>query len=194
MRDWDDDQQQPETPGSSGKLLMLFFIAVIAAAIAIGLGYTMGKHSGPADNTGATSSPTPAATNGAAKPGAGREPAPAPAEAAEASPSPTSAAAKPSVASPAPAKTPPPASAKAPEMAANPGKGIMVQVAALTRQDDAENLAGNLRKKQYPVLILPPSGGDKFYHVQVGPFGDPKDADAMKAKLIADGYNAIVKK
>ena len=79
-------------------------------------------------------------------------------------------------------------------MAANPAKGIMVQVAALSRQDDAENLAGSLRKKQYPVLILPPSGADKFYHVQVGPFAQQQDADAIKAKLLADGYNAIVKK
>jgi len=30
--------------------------------------------------------------------------------------------------------------------------------------------------------------------VQVGPFAQLKDAEAMKAKLAADGYNAIVKK
>ena len=38
------------------------------------------------------------------------------------------------------------------------------------------------------------SASDKFFHVQVGPYADVKDAEAMRARLIADGYNPIVKK
>ena len=73
------------------------------------------------------------------------------------------------------------------------GAGYMVQVAAVTKSEDAEALVHALRRKSYPVLI---TGGpnDKLYHVQVGPFGDAKDAEAIRAKLIGDGYNPIVKK
>ena len=35
---------------------------------------------------------------------------------------------------------------------------------------------------------------DKLFHVQVGPFGDIKDAEAMKSKLLGDGYNPILKR
>jgi cell division septation protein DedD len=34
---------------------------------------------------------------------------------------------------------------------------------------------------------------DKLFHVQVGPFATRDDAMAMRAKLINDGYNAILK-
>jgi hypothetical protein len=30
--------------------------------------------------------------------------------------------------------------------------------------------------------------------VQVGPYGEQKDAEAIKSRLSADGYNAILKK
>jgi DedD protein len=72
---------------------------------------------------------------------------------------------------------------------------IVVQIAAVTREDDAVSLAGALRKKDYNVIVVKNSAvNDKFYHVQVGPFTSIKDADAMKAKLIAEGYNPIVKR
>ncbi|HME32654.1 MAG TPA: SPOR domain-containing protein [Terriglobales bacterium] len=72
---------------------------------------------------------------------------------------------------------------------------IVVQIAALSREDDAVALAGALRKKDYNVFVVNnPATSDKFYHVQVGPFATLPEADAMKAKLIAEGYNPIVKK
>ena len=72
---------------------------------------------------------------------------------------------------------------------------IVVQIAAVTREDDAVALAGALRKKDYNVIVVKnPAVNDKFYHVQVGPFTNMKDADAMKARLVAEGYNPIVKK
>jgi DedD protein len=72
---------------------------------------------------------------------------------------------------------------------------IVVQIAAVTREDDAVALAGALRKKDYSVIVVKnPAINDKFFHVQVGPFTTIKDADAMKAKLVAEGYNPIVKK
>src|SRR5262249_1467040 len=72
------------------------------------------------------------------------------------------------------------------------GSSFMVQVAAVSKQEDAEILITALRKKQYPVFIAN-SSGDPLFHVQVGPFSERKDAEAMRTRLSGDGYNAIVK-
>lgn len=72
--------------------------------------------------------------------------------------------------------------------------GYYVQVAAVSRQEDAESLVEALKKKQYPAFTANNPATDKFYHVQVGPYTDLKDAEAMRARLISDGYNPIVKK
>lgn len=72
------------------------------------------------------------------------------------------------------------------------GTSFMVQVAAVSKQEDAEILVTALRKKQYPVFIAN-AAGDPLFHVQVGPFSDRKDAEAMRTRLSGDGYNAIVK-
>jgi cell division septation protein DedD len=69
-----------------------------------------------------------------------------------------------------------------------------VQVAAVSKQDDAQALVEALKKKQYTAFATNSSPSDKLYHVQVGPFGDVKEAEATKAKLVSDGYNPILKK
>jgi len=69
-----------------------------------------------------------------------------------------------------------------------------VQVAAVSKQDDAQALVEALKKKQYAAFTSNSSASDKFFHVQVGPFNDLKDAEATRAKLIGDGYNPILKK
>jgi len=72
---------------------------------------------------------------------------------------------------------------------------IVVQIAAISREDDAVALAGALRKKNYNVFVVNnPITNDKLYHVQVGPFTSIQDAEAMKAKLTGEGYNPIVKR
>jgi cell division septation protein DedD len=72
--------------------------------------------------------------------------------------------------------------------------GYYVQVAAVSRQEDADALVEALKKKQYPAFAAANSASDKFVHVQVGPYTDLKDAESMRTRLIADGYNPIVKK
>ena len=69
----------------------------------------------------------------------------------------------------------------------------MVQVAAVSKQEDADALVKALRKKEYPVFVVT-QADNKLFHVQVGPFSQQKDAEAMRAKLAGDGYNAIIKK
>jgi cell division septation protein DedD len=72
--------------------------------------------------------------------------------------------------------------------------GYFVQVAAVSRHEDADALVDALKKKQYPAFTANNSAADKFFHVQVGPYPELKEAEAMRARLIADGYNPIVKK
>jgi cell division septation protein DedD len=73
-----------------------------------------------------------------------------------------------------------------------PGHPIMVQIAAVSRQEDAEVLAGALRKRGFNPSVRP-GNGDKFFHVQIGPFTDKTQAETIKQHLLADGYNAIMK-
>jgi DedD protein len=73
-----------------------------------------------------------------------------------------------------------------------PSLGFVVQIAAVRKKDDAETLVAALRKKSYPVFITG-DASDHLFHVQVGSFPDRKDAQIIKDKLAADGYNPIVK-
>lgn len=75
-----------------------------------------------------------------------------------------------------------------------PASSYFVQVAAVTRQEDANALVEALRKKQYPAFTADTTATDRFYRVQIGPYADLKDAEAMRTRLIGDGYNPIVKK
>jgi DedD protein len=68
-----------------------------------------------------------------------------------------------------------------------------VQVAAVSKQEDAEALVDALKKKQYAAFAANPPG-DKLFHVQVGPFSDIKDAESARGQLVKDGYNPILKK
>ncbi|ADW69837.1 SPOR domain-containing protein [Granulicella tundricola] len=69
---------------------------------------------------------------------------------------------------------------------------FMVQVAAVSHQEDADLLVTTLKRRSYGVAVHQ-EPQDKLLHVQVGPFTNKKDADAMRQRLLADGFNAIVK-
>jgi cell division septation protein DedD len=89
----------------------------------------------------------------------------------------------------------PPASEGSPTTASADHGAYMVQIAAVSKQEDAAALAGALKKKSYDVFVVTsPTGADNLFHVQVGPFASLQEADAMKAKLIGDGYNAFVRR
>ena len=68
----------------------------------------------------------------------------------------------------------------------------MVQVAAVSRQEDAEILVSALKKRGYNAVIRN-DPRDSLLHVQIGPFASRDEARAMRTKLLADGYNAILK-
>jgi cell division septation protein DedD len=84
---------------------------------------------------------------------------------------------------PAPVMQPAPATAAA---------SFMVQVAAVRIQQDAEILVDALKKHGYTAVVRN-EPQDQLLHIQLGPFTSRADANAMRAKLLADGYNAVIK-
>ncbi len=112
---------------------------------------------------------------------------------------------KPAAPSPTPVKTTQPASPKnivPPKSAGTrakpssapliPAGAYLVQVAAVTNQSDAVDLAAQLQKKKFQAYVLP-ARIDKYYRVQVGPFADRKSADSARKGLEGAGFKAIIK-
>jgi cell division septation protein DedD len=190
---------------STGKLLGIFFAIAIVCGVFFTMGYLLGKSTNAGGRTEIVSS-VPSG-NAAGKPYAGNKtpeantqtcPPGSPNCAAAVSSGDTSAAKsadqQPATQSPAATKTSDPSSTQpsGTDVKNGANSSFMVQVAAVSKQEDAEILVTALRKKQYPVFIAN-AAGDPLFHVQVGPFSDKKDADAMRTRLAGDGYNAIVK-
>jgi DedD protein len=76
------------------------------------------------------------------------------------------------------------------------GRGTyLVQIAAVSHEEDAAALAGALRKKSFAAAVVNnPAGKDRLFHVVLGPYATLQDAEAMKLKLQSEGYNPIVKR
>jgi pilus assembly protein CpaC len=68
----------------------------------------------------------------------------------------------------------------------------MVQIMALSHKEDADAMVIALRRHGYDVAITQDTK-DSRLHLEVGPFKDKSDAEAMRHKLLEDGYNATVK-
>jgi cell division septation protein DedD len=68
---------------------------------------------------------------------------------------------------------------------------LMVQIAAVSEQEDADVLMGALRKRGYEVAARR-EPLDGLIHVRIGPFKTRDDAEKWRQKLLNDGYNAIV--
>lgn len=201
--------QDEEVKQGTGRLLGLFFGLVIVCALFFSLGYSLGRRSVPESlatatapaNMGADVKPSPARTETASKPDCTT-----PGACPETAPKSTTEDLtfyKAVEQNQPKAKLEPPAPPVAARVTTQSrpetrrpstlGTGYMIQVAAVSKHEDAEALAQALRKKRYPVVTV--SGpNDKFHHVQVGPFVDMKDAESTRNKLIGDGYNPILKK
>jgi cell division septation protein DedD len=74
-----------------------------------------------------------------------------------------------------------------------PPPGILVQVSALTRQQDAETLVQLLKEKKLPVLVTT-APGDSLFHVVVGPYQTDREAQQVKRILEGDGFQPILKR
>jgi len=206
-----DSSQDTEITLGTAKLLGLFFGLVMVCAVFFALGYTLGRKS-EAGFTPLSAAATPQTSSNRAKPAgaasgqqsmsfykaveqkdSNAQLTPATADSASTpstnstpAPSDSSAAATPSTQT---------SSNNPPDpMAPVPMGGYFVQVAAVTKQEDADSLVDALKKKTYPAFVAANTTGDKFFRVQLGPFADIKEAEAMRSRLVNDGYNPILKK
>ena len=201
----DDQVRDTEITLSTGKLLGIFFALAIICGVFFTMGYLLGKSTSAGGRTEIVAS---VPSSNAGKPNAGNRtpeavtqtcPPGSPNCATGASPTDSGSTTK---ASDQPPATQQSSASKTSDQSTTPSAGtdgktgaassFMVQVAAVSKQEDAEILVTALRKKQYPVFIAN-AAGDPLFHVQVGPFSDRKDAEAMRTRLSGDGYNAIVK-
>ena len=192
-------QQETDTEITlgTGKMLVLFFGLVLLCALFFGMGFTMGKNS-------VRSAPELLATPSGARPSAAntqttQTPTPPAQTSASATSAPTDTGSAGTSTQTPPAPTPDQNAQQQAGQAGGtaqgtpPGPGYTVQVAAVSKQEDADALVEALKGHQYSAFIAP-QGPDKLFHVQVGPFTEIKDAEATRAKLVADGYNPILKK
>jgi DedD protein len=189
-------QRDTEITLGTGRMLVLFVTLVIVCAVFFSIGFSLGRKTTMvgANNLVNASTGTPAAV---VRPSAAKQNAPAPQstdfsfyKSVGAKSTDTELAPQESASTTAELpKTPTPVASPA-----STAGGYFVQVAAVSRQEDAASLVEALKKKQYPAFTANNSSADKFYHVQVGPYADLKEAEGMRTRLIADGYNPIVKK
>ena len=190
----------------TGKLLVLFFGLVGVCALFFALGYSLGRKS-ESSITIASAAPAPQVSSNTSKSSGAATAAPAQPMGfykaveqkdpnTELTPPPAdpktdtnAASAANSTTTNAPASTTPANT----NDSALPTGGYFVQVAAVSKQEDAEALVDALKKKDYPAFVAPQTS-DKLFRVQMGPFSDFKEADGMRTRLVGDGYNPIVKK
>lgn len=180
------------------QVLMIFFVAAALCGVFFGLGYMVGKNSGsgfvPPQQT-------------ATPPGSpeGKRSALAPVETPSQVATPTSA---PTTTEPQPKTEPekkkPEVAEKKPEVAekrepapppppaASDGV-ITLQVAALSKRDDADAMVALLKRKNFPVTLVT-NAPDNLFRVQVGPYSSVKEAEAEKTRLEREGFKPIVKK
>lgn len=200
----DDTARQRELTLSTGSILALFLGLVLLCGLFFGLGYNLGSHKSPS----AAVAPTPAAQPADAAPAANFNsfrPAaapsrtkPTPADQAlnsassseESAPSHASTSSAGAHTAASPIVTHPPAAAASSPATSATGSYI-VQVAAVSHQEDADLLVSALKGRGYHVVAH--AQPDNLIHIQIGPYATKPDADAMKLRLQADGYNAIVK-
>lgn len=74
-----------------------------------------------------------------------------------------------------------------------PKNAILLQVAAVTQQRDALEVADELQRKKFPAFITTPTT-DSFYRVQIGPYADMAAAQAAMRALEQAGFKAIIKR
>lgn len=173
----------------TGKMLALFFGLVALCAVFFAVGFSLGKQTALKPSAEELNQVAPA-SSAILKPASVKTSTPAPRaiDADKASDPPASDAATSGENSLSPA------TASAPDPSAPPIlNGYLVQVAAVSKQEDAEALVDALKKKDY-LAFSATAPSDKLFHVQCGPYADIKEAEALRAKLISDGYNPILKK
>jgi DedD protein len=184
------EPQETEITLGTGRLLAIFFALVVICSLFFALGFSLGKgSSGPAMASGIVPPPAKPAGGRDARPSAVQPESQVPASSEltfykaveQRTPDADLAGAAEPLAAPL-------------ELAGAASPGYVVQVAAVSKQEDAQTLQNVLRQKQYPVFVLSNTSTDHLFRVQVGPFTSLEDAEAVRARLVGDGYNPILRR
>ena len=201
LQDFQESTGEREISLNTATILGIFFLLALLCAIFFGFGYTMGRRTTSQAAAPIADTSSTLAANGSAKPAPGSA-APQPTHRAiddDATPAPSPAIQqvaqpleKPAAPTPEPAK-PEPIPPALPAATTTPaGPPALVQVAAVSHQEDADTLVNALKRRGYSVVVRHEQQ-DKLLHIQIGPLASKKDAEAMRQRLLSDGYNAIVK-
>lgn len=209
-------------PDSEGiptrQLLVAFFAVVLLCAVFFSLGFFVGYKQRAASNAplseqvmpsqdvpGVVNSPeaAPAAQESRGSvPASAVNPANAGASSAEAAPgNPAVAGSSPGTAAPGPALS---ASSTSPSVHKSAAlavpspipPGLLVQVAALSNQQDAINMVDVLKSRGYAALLLTPEqvrAKDSFFRVVVGPYPGHAEADKARSQLAAEGFKPFIR-
>lgn len=188
--------QETESTVSTGKLLGLFLLLVVLCGVFFVLGYSFGR-----STAAASLKPAPAPSSApAAKPAASSSDYSDRYGNSAAATTPTTpyiTSTPPPGAIPAPQAEPDPAPAPRKPVVPEPARttaplgSYLVQVAAVSKKQDADALSNALRRKQYQVFINQ-TEANGLYRIQIGPFGDRKDAEVVRLLLVSDGYTPII--
>lgn len=190
-------------------MLGIFFALAVVCALFFSFGYTIGQHAIPSTFTLGSApaaspraeAPAPPAASGVAPPnpaqlGAAENnqtPATLTPEAAQGTGAAAQATAEQGTGAKDQGTGGQPAAAPTTATAASGGV-FNVQVFAGT-STDAQSLASALKTKGYPAAVAAPAPNatDALYRVYVGPYMTAAEAEAMRSRLTADGYQAVVK-
>jgi DedD protein len=215
------EEQDREISLGTTTILGIFFTLALLCAVFFGFGYSLGRRSAQpvaasaevttrSDSNGSKPSPANAANQSGAASSEGKQsagtaqtaivPLDSPAATAEDTQQ---------MPDPGPPRTVPPRTQAPAEPVTKPaGKFVavvpvvaaaaaagssVVQVAAMSHQEDADVVAVDLKRRGYTVAIRR-EPQDKLFHVQIGPFSTKKEADAMRQRLQGDGYNSAILK
>jgi len=208
-------QRDVELTLGSMTLLAIFFGLVLLCGLCFGMGYTLGRRGSQQPlaavqpSAGAQtalqagiSRPKPSATapTGAAPPQQSVVVNLPPSSAPGTNPAANSQSSEPAAASVQPQVRPALPAVASPVQSAQPAAmqpalasavPLMVQIAAVSHEEDAEVLVSALRNRGYAVSARR-EDADGLIHVRVGPFNSRDIANRWRLKLLGDGYNAIV--
>ncbi len=219
LHDLHEPHRDREISLGAATILGIFFVLALICAVFFGFGYTLGRRSTQSQTAPIPAEPAATLSSNTSKPSPGSATLPSSsskyASAAPVAPgaddqtrtaqqlpipppgihnvaldsTPTAPAPKPAITPTLTLKpTPPPI----PTVAASTPGAALVQVAAVSHQEDADSLFTALKRRGYAVAIRH-EPQDKLLHIQLGPFATKKDAEVMRQRLLSDGYNAIVK-
>jgi cell division septation protein DedD len=70
--------------------------------------------------------------------------------------------------------------------------GVVLQVGAMRLEDNADAMAQELQKKNFPAFVFR-HGGDRLYRVAIGPFGNVEETAKIKAELERQGFQPLLR-